>query len=88
MTHLVDDLLLLARLDGGRPLGREPVDLVTVSETIKRRASTLGTPVRVEAPLAVAVVGDQDALTRILWILVDNAIRHGSEPIEAQDLPG
>ena len=82
MTHLVDDLLLLARLDGGRPLGREPVDLVTVSETIKRRASTLGTPVRVEAPLAVAVVGDQDALTRILWILVDNAIRHGSEPIE------
>ena len=27
MTHLVEDLLLLARLDSGRPLEREPVDL-------------------------------------------------------------
>jgi two-component system OmpR family sensor kinase len=27
MTHLVEDLLLLARLDSGRPLVREPVDL-------------------------------------------------------------
>ena len=27
MTSLVEDLLLLARLDAGRPLEREPVDL-------------------------------------------------------------
>ncbi len=28
MTHLVEDMLLLARLDAGRPLGREPVTVV------------------------------------------------------------
>ena len=27
MTSLVEDMLLLARLDAGRPLEREPVDL-------------------------------------------------------------
>src|ERR1700730_2494696 len=27
MTHLVEDMLLLARLDSGRPLQSEPVDL-------------------------------------------------------------
>ena len=31
MTHLVEDLLLLARLDSGRPLEREPVDLSRVA---------------------------------------------------------
>jgi two-component system OmpR family sensor kinase len=31
MTVLVDDLLLLARLDAGRPLGREPVDMSRVA---------------------------------------------------------
>ena len=32
MGVIVDDLLLLARLDQGRPLQREPVDLVTLAE--------------------------------------------------------
>ncbi len=31
MTALVDDLLLLARLDAGRPLDREPVDLAALA---------------------------------------------------------
>lgn len=31
MTALVDDLLLLARLDAGRPLDREPVDLTALA---------------------------------------------------------
>src|SRR5258708_31189719 len=31
MTVLVDDLLLLARLDAGRPLDREPVDISRVA---------------------------------------------------------
>ena len=30
MASLVDDLLLLARLDQGRPLAREPVDVVAI----------------------------------------------------------
>jgi two-component system, OmpR family, sensor kinase len=31
MTSLVEDLLLLARLDSGRPLGRDPVDLTRLA---------------------------------------------------------
>ena len=39
MTALVDDLLLLARLDAGRPLEREPVDLTRlVDRRGQRRA--------------------------------------------------
>ena len=39
MGVLVDDLLLLARLDEGRPLEREPVDLAAlVGEAVDDRA--------------------------------------------------
>ena len=37
MTTLVEDLLLLARLDAGRPLEREPVDLTRLAAS--RRSS-------------------------------------------------
>ena len=36
MSHLVEDLLLLARLDESRPIDRAPVDLVEVDQ--RRRA--------------------------------------------------
>ena len=48
MTALVEDLLLLARLDAGRPLSREPVDLTRLL-----RRGGLGRPgPRARPPLA------------------------------------
>ena len=37
MSVLVDDLLLLARLDAGRPLEREPVDLSRLAIDVDQR---------------------------------------------------
>ena len=39
MEHLVADLLLLARLDEGRPMERHPVDLVALCAEAVQTAS-------------------------------------------------
>jgi two-component system OmpR family sensor kinase len=82
MGVLVDDLLLLARLDQGRPLQREPVDLT-------RLAAESSADVRVTAPRhrlvlelppePVYVVGDEDRLRQVLVNLLANATRHTPE---------
>ena len=54
MKALVEDLLLLARLDEGRPLAREPVELVGLAAEAMQTARTVGAdwPVRLDADLA------------------------------------
>ena len=42
MTQLVEDMLLLARLDTGRPLQREPVDLSQLAVRRGRDAHVAG----------------------------------------------
>ena len=46
MSGLVDDLLLLARLDAGRPLARDPVDLtrLVIDAVSDARAAGAGPP--------------------------------------------
>ncbi len=81
LSRLVDDLLLLARLDEGVRLPRSsragPTDLVPVVDAVLARAHpTEQTLVRTGDPAAL-VDADGDALTRIAGNLVDNATRHG-----------
>lgn len=77
MSLLVDDLLLLARLDEGRPLEREPVDLAAlVGEAVD--AAKVVEPDR---PIAVAlepaaIVGDHDRLRQVLDNLFANVRAH------------
>lgn len=79
MTGLVEDLLLLARLDAGRPLVREPVDLsLLLMEAVN--------DARVVAPdhtwrLAlpdepVEVVGDEQRLHQVATNLLTNARKY------------
>ncbi|HEY7223288.1 MAG TPA: HAMP domain-containing sensor histidine kinase [Micromonosporaceae bacterium] len=77
LSRLVDNLLTLARADGGVTLRREPVDLAAVAEPVCRQAAALHPQRRIDfsATPARAVVGDADLLTQLLWILVDNAVR-------------
>ena len=82
MTGLVEDLLLLARLDAGRPLGHDPVDLtMLVVDTVSDAHAAgpghgwqLGLP---EEP--VVVLGDGARLHQVLANLLANARTHTPE---------
>ncbi len=78
MGLLVDDLLLLARLDQGRPLEREPVALVAVAGDAVESARMLD-PLReleLDAPVPVEVEGDGERLRQILDNLLANVRAH------------
>lgn len=85
MRLLVDDLLLLARLDEERPLERDPVDLLAIAADAVRDAS-LRAPTRIvrlagldddrDAFLPVTVLGDESRLRQVLANLVANTLQH------------
>jgi two-component system, OmpR family, sensor kinase len=78
MGVLVDDLLLLARLDQGRPLARAPVDLgaLVTDACADARATDPARSVtaRIDAP--VQVIGDELRLRQVLGNVVRNALVH------------
>lgn len=76
---LVEDLLLLARLDGQVPPVRTEVDLEDlVHEQAKRLRGVPGVQVRTAPLPAVRVSGDPAQLARVLRNLTDNAARHAA----------
>jgi two-component system, OmpR family, sensor kinase len=77
MSLLVDDLLLLARLDEGRPLDREPVALEQVLGEAVETAGTVDPdrPIQFVADSAV-VLGDRDRLRQIVDNLLGNVRAH------------
>lgn len=88
MTGLVDDMLLLARLDQGRPLDRGPVDLRSIARDAiaDARAVSPGRSIKLSAPESVVVVGDDQRLRQVVTNLMRNAIVHTPPrtPIEVQ----
>ena len=83
MGRLVEDLLTLARLDEGRPLQREPVDVTTVARdaVVEASASHPSRPISLEADGPVVVTGDADALRQVVDNLVGNALSHTRSPV-------
>ncbi|HEY7761393.1 MAG TPA: ATP-binding protein, partial [Actinomycetota bacterium] len=78
MGVLVDDLLLLARLDQGRPLEREPVDLGAVAaEAVEAaRAIEPGRDVTLDVGGDATIEGDRGRLRQVVDNLLENARVH------------
>lgn len=78
MKVLVEELLLLARLDQTRPLRREAVDLAVLAADACTDATAVAPdrPVVLDAPAPVVVHGDRDHLRQAIANLVTNAIAH------------
>lgn len=93
MGTLVNDLLALARLDEGRPLRHEPVDLAALARDSAQDLHALD-PSRdvgivalapgADPPASVRVVGDEDRLRQVLANLIGNVARHTPSGTAAQ----
>ncbi|MCV7346784.1 sensor histidine kinase [Mycolicibacterium rhodesiae] len=84
MGLLVDDLLLLARLDAQRPLEQRRVDLLTLATDAVHDAQSIA-PKRTitmevfDGPGTPEVIGDEARLRQVLGNLVANALQHTPE---------
>ncbi len=83
MTGMVEDLLLLSRIDSGvLKFNLEPVDLFVILAEIEEKATGLCDKRKIHlinkaAPLQV--VADPQRLMQVLWILLDNAMEYTEE---------
>jgi len=88
MGRMIDDLLDLARarLAGGIPLRREPVDLRLLLERVVHEHQTAFPGRRIDVNLDGDLAGhwDADRLAQIASNLLANALRHGDETVTVE----
>ncbi|MFG2003512.1 ATP-binding protein [Spirillospora sp. NPDC048911] len=77
LQNIVTDLLIMAKLEAGLRMERQPVDLGELARAeVARRPRRV--PVEVEADDGVVVQGTRMHLVRLLTNLLDNAERHAA----------
>ncbi|GAA2615221.1 HAMP domain-containing sensor histidine kinase [Actinomadura fulvescens] len=94
MGLLVEDLLLLARLDQQRPIERRPVDMLAVAADAVQEAKVVAPDRPIELSvrdgIAYQVLGDEPRLRQVLGNLLANALTHTPDdvPVEVRLLSG
>lgn len=83
MSRLVNDLLTLARLDTGRPLEMQPVNLIALAGECVDQARILAGEREVmmltDGRGRLTVMGDPDRLKQVILVLLDNALKYGRQ---------
>lgn len=87
MSHLVDDLFLLATIESGKlELDRDPIDVAELAdesvEALHAIAVNKGVGLRLDVASGAPTVGSSHSLGRAIRNLVDNAIRFAPEGSE------
>ncbi len=78
MSTLVDDMLLIARLDQGRPLETKPVDLQAIARDAVDDARVVAPQrdITLQASAPIVVNGDDTRLRQVMGNLMRNALVH------------
>ena len=82
LGRLVNDLLILAAVDGRAPRRAEPVDLAGVVTDCSRRPAPAGVSLHLGHLDRVFITGDETQLSRVVSNLVDNALRYAAAMVE------
>jgi two-component system OmpR family sensor kinase len=92
MGVLVEDMLLLARLDQQRPIERRPVDLLTLAADAVQDARMIAPNRKIELTVgndaAFLILGDEARLRQVISNLMSNALTHTPDgtPIDVRIL--
>ena len=92
MGVLVEDMLLLARLDQQRPIERRPVDMLTLAADAVQDARMIAPQRKIELTVghgaAFLVLGDEARLRQVITNLMSNALSHTPDgtPIDVRIL--
>lgn len=78
LAVLVEDLLLLAKVDDGAPPARQLLDVGELTREVAKRYAAARVPVVVQVTDSPAVWANTAAVNRVLGNLVDNAVRYAA----------
>ncbi|WP_171075133.1 sensor histidine kinase [Nonomuraea basaltis] len=82
LSGIIDELLMLARLDAGAVVHRRVVDMCRMAEEQVRRREGSRVPIILDPCEPAPVNGSPMQLDRLLTNLLDNATRHASSRID------